>query len=100
MHGRIAPFLSFEAHTRRCTHREMKLSNIDRFEMCQLLQTIVVLLLGVQHTLNSESDVRILGVDAMILTVLFVFGAALVMAWYEYLKERDVRRKASQLASS
>ena len=65
MHGRVAPFLSFDALVRLETHREIKLSTNDRFEMFALTCSICLLGLGIFATQHPESDLSIVMIGVL-----------------------------------
>ena len=93
MHGRRAPFLSYDALARQCTHRDKKLSSNDQFEMAELSLSILLLLLGIEQTQSPEAGIYV----AMIITLSAAFGGALALIAKEHRAEQEVIKKAEQL---
>ena len=93
MHGRRAPFLSYDALVRQCTHRDKKLSSNDQFEMAQLSLSILLLLLGIEQTQSPGAGIYV----AMIITLSAAFGGALALIAKEYRAEQKAKERAKQL---
>lgn len=90
MHGRVAPFLSFDALVRLETHREIKLSTNDRFEMFALTCSICLLGLGIFATQHPESDLSIVMIG--VLSGVLFWGV--FVTYGEFKKESEAKERA------